>query len=78
MANALCQLKSSPWKRSKRERLQSRSVAGDILDGYHPKGESEAALEALKGIFDSLQKPHWHMIGNHCLYNLPREVSLHL
>ena len=49
--------------------------AGDILDGYHPKDESIAALEELLEIFDALQKPHWHMIGNHCLYNLPREVS---
>lgn len=51
-------------------------MAGDILDGYHPNAESEAALDALLKVFDALEKPHWHMIGNHCLYNLPREVGL--
>ena len=50
------------------------AMAGDILDGYHPKAESEAALDALLKVFDALEKPHWHMMGNHCLYNLPREV----
>ena len=49
--------------------------AGDILDGYHPKDKSIAALEELLEIFDALQGPHWHMIGNHCLYNLRREAS---
>ena len=49
-------------------------MAGDILDGYHPKGQADAALQDLIDIFDALQRPHWHMIGNHCLYNLPRKV----
>jgi hypothetical protein len=22
--------------------------------------------------FDALQRPVWHCLGNHCLYNLPR------
>ena len=48
--------------------------AGDILDGYNPKGDADAALQDLIDTFDTLQRPHWHMIGNHCLYNLPREV----
>ncbi|CAL8470374.1 g9916 [Coccomyxa elongata] len=47
---------------------------GDIIDGYHPKDQSMAALDAITASFDELGKPHWHMIGNHCLYNLPREV----
>lgn len=51
--------------------------AGDIIDGYHPKSESLAALDAIVAAFDVLEKPHWHMIGNHCLYNLPREVHMH-
>ena len=49
-------------------------LAGDILDGYHPKEEADAALQDLIDIFDTLQRPHWHMIGNHCLYNLPLKV----
>ena len=56
--------------------LTRPALAGDILDGYHPKAESKAALEDLLQIFDALKKPHWHMIGNHCLYNLPRQVYL--
>ena len=50
-------------------------MPGDILDGYHPKGEADSALQDLIDIFDTLQRPHWHMIGNHCLYNLPRKVN---
>ena len=50
-------------------------LAGDIIDGYHPKDQSMAALDAITAAFDELGKPHWHMIGNHCLYNLPREVQ---
>ena len=50
-------------------------VAGDILDGYHPKGEAHTALQSLVSIFDSLRKPHWHLLGNHCLYNLPRKAT---
>ena len=53
---------------------QDRMPAGDIIDGYHPKDQSMAALDAITAAFDELGKPHWHMIGNHCLYNLPREV----
>ncbi len=56
-------------------RYRVHTFAGDILDGYHPKDESMAALEELLETFDALHKPHWHMIGNHCLYNLPREAS---
>ena len=53
---------------------EDRTFAGDIIDGYHPKDQSMAALDAITASFDELGKPHWHMIGNHCLYNLPREV----
>jgi hypothetical protein len=49
--------------------------AGDIIDGYNPKDKAVGALEAIATAFDALGKPHWHMIGNHCLYNLSREVG---
>ena len=39
---------------------------------YNPKDESSAALRSVLDHFDLLQKPHYHMLGNHCLYNLPR------
>jgi hypothetical protein len=33
---------------------------------------SEAALRCVLDEFDALQRPVWHCLGNHCLYNLPR------
>ncbi|KAK9816313.1 hypothetical protein WJX74_010391 [Apatococcus lobatus] len=47
---------------------------GDILDGYHPKDKSEASLAQLLERFGRLNRPVYHMIGNHCLYNLSRPV----
>lgn len=45
---------------------------GDILDGFHPKDKSEEGLTDVLGVFNQLGKPVRHMLGNHCLYNLPR------
>lgn len=45
---------------------------GDIIDGFNPKDQSEAAMQSVLSEFAKLQKPVYHMIGNHCLYNLPR------
>ena len=45
---------------------------GDIVDGFNPKDQSSAALTRVLDIFDQLGRPHYHMLGNHCLYNLPR------
>ncbi|KAL6763309.1 Metallo-dependent phosphatase [Haematococcus lacustris] len=45
---------------------------GDILDGYQPKDQAEQVLDGLLEEFDKLEKPVYHMLGNHCLYNLPR------
>ena len=47
---------------------------GDVLDGFHPKAQSLPALKAIVSEFESVGRPHYHMIGNHCLYNLPRPV----
>lgn len=47
---------------------------GDIIDGFHPKGKGEDALSVLLAEFERTGKPHYHMIGNHCLYNLERPV----
>jgi hypothetical protein len=35
--------------------------------------KSEEVLDSLLAIFDRLGKPVYHMLGNHCLYNLPRK-----
>ena len=46
----------------------------DILDGFHPKAESLAALCMLRSELDALGRSHHHTVGNHCFYNLPRHV----
>ena len=48
---------------------------GDIVDGFNPPDAAEAALDRVVAEFDQLGKPHYHMIGNHCLYHLSRPVS---
>ncbi|BFI04553.1 manganese-dependent ADP-ribose/CDP-alcohol diphosphatase [Marchantia polymorpha subsp. ruderalis] len=46
---------------------------GDLVDGKCPKEESSKAVSQVLAIFDSFHGgPVYHMIGNHCLYNLPR------
>mmetsp|Transcript_19824 Transcript_19824/g.59886 ORF Transcript_19824/g.59886 Transcript_19824/m.59886 type:complete len:388 (-) Transcript_19824:329-1492(-) len=54
---------------------------GDIIDGKNKQGSkqgektkrSEAALSVVLDAFNELGKPHYHTIGNHCLYNFTRE-----
>ena len=46
---------------------------GDLIDGFNPKDQSEKAMQTVLTQFAKLQKPVYHMIGNHCLYNLPRQ-----
>ena len=50
-------------------------ATGDIIDGFNPKESAPIALETVASAFDALGKPHYHMLGNHCLYNLSREVT---
>lgn len=61
----------SGWKK---EQVDFAMHFGDIVDGFNPREESPQALDTLVREFDRLGKPHWHMIGNHCLYNFPRDV----
>lgn len=51
---------------------------GDIVDGFCPKDQSLAATKKLVREFEKFEGPVYHMIGNHCLYNLPREELLPL
>ena len=46
---------------------------GDAIDGFNPKDQSETAMQSVLQAFSGLQKPVYHMIGNHDLYNLPRQ-----
>ncbi|KAL3642304.1 hypothetical protein CASFOL_013119 [Castilleja foliolosa] len=51
---------------------------GDIIDGFCPKPESVNAITKIINEFNYFDGPVHHMIGNHCLYNLPREKLLPL
>lgn len=51
---------------------------GDIIDGFCPKDQSLSAVHKVVDEFTNFGGPVYHMIGNHCLYNLPRENLLPL
>ncbi|KAI7754813.1 hypothetical protein M8C21_018812, partial [Ambrosia artemisiifolia] len=51
---------------------------GDIVDGFCPKDQSLEAVKKVVTEFDKFDGPVYHMIGNHCLYNLPRSKLLPL
>lgn len=51
---------------------------GDIVDGFCPKDQSLSAVKKVASEFEKFNGPVYHMIGNHCLYNLPREELLPL
>ncbi|KAG9138018.1 hypothetical protein Leryth_001282 [Lithospermum erythrorhizon] len=49
---------------------------GDVVDGYCPKDQSLTAVSKIVDEFNTFDGHVYHMIGNHCLYNLPREKLL--
>ena len=50
---------------------------GDIVDGFCPKDQSSSTVRKVADEFEKFDGgPVYHMIGNHCLYNLPREKLL--
>lgn len=51
---------------------------GDIVDGFCPKDQSLNAVKKVVNEFNKFNAPVYHMIGNHCLYNLPRDKLLPL
>ncbi|WCJ36152.1 Manganese-dependent ADP-ribose/CDP-alcohol diphosphatase [Euphorbia peplus] len=51
---------------------------GDIVDGKCPHNESLNAVKKVINNFESFNGPVYHLIGNHCLYNLPRKELLPL
>lgn len=51
---------------------------GDIVDGFCPKDQSFDAIKKIIGEFEAFDGSVYHMIGNHCLYNLPRDKLLPL
>ncbi|PKI38644.1 manganese-dependent ADP-ribose/CDP-alcohol diphosphatase [Punica granatum] len=51
---------------------------GDIVDGFCPKDQSLDSVKKMVAEFEKFNGPVYHMIGNHCLYNLPRSKLLPL
>ncbi|XP_061355241.1 manganese-dependent ADP-ribose/CDP-alcohol diphosphatase-like [Gastrolobium bilobum] len=51
---------------------------GDIVDGFCPKDQSLNTVKKVVDDFEMFRGPVYHMIGNHCLYNLPRSTLLPL
>ncbi|KAL9228373.1 hypothetical protein vseg_003962 [Gypsophila vaccaria] len=51
---------------------------GDIVDGFCPKDQSLNVVKKITSEFQKFNGPIYHMIGNHCLYNLPRDELLPL
>ncbi|WOL04429.1 hypothetical protein Cni_G13150 [Canna indica] len=60
------------------KKLQFSMDFGDIVDGYCPKAESLSAVQKVVKEFERFNGPTYHMIGNHCLYNLPRNQLISL
>ncbi|PIN24122.1 CDP-glycerol diphosphatase [Handroanthus impetiginosus] len=60
------------------EKLKFAINFGDIVDGFCPKDQSLTAVKKIVNEFSLFNGPVYHMIGNHCLYNLPREKLLPL
>ncbi|KAG5230228.1 hypothetical protein OIU78_029983 [Salix suchowensis] len=51
---------------------------GDIVDGKCPPYQSLDAVKKVNNEFQKFKGPVFHLIGNHCLYNLPRDILLPL
>lgn len=51
---------------------------GDIVDGFCPKEKSLATVERVINELDRFNGHVYHMVGNHCLYNLPRDKLIPL
>ncbi|KAL9674133.1 hypothetical protein QQ045_030403 [Rhodiola kirilowii] len=49
---------------------------GDIVDGFCPKDQSLKSVQKVINEFEKFDGPSYHMIGNHCLYNLSRDNLL--
>ncbi|XP_043723785.1 manganese-dependent ADP-ribose/CDP-alcohol diphosphatase isoform X2 [Telopea speciosissima] len=60
------------------QKLKFAINLGDIVDGFCPKEQSLTAVQEVVQEFEKFNGPVYHMIGNHCLYNLTREKLLPL
>ncbi|KAL3618076.1 hypothetical protein CASFOL_038397 [Castilleja foliolosa] len=63
-------------KKWKEKKVNFAINFGDIVDGFCPKHQSLTTVQKIVDEFKIFNGPVYHMIGNHCLYNLPREQLL--
>ncbi|KAK4794362.1 hypothetical protein SAY86_012356 [Trapa natans] len=63
---------------SQLNRLRFAINFGDIVDGFCPKDQSLSSVKKMVSEFEKFNGHVYHMIGNHCLYNLPRNELLPL
>ncbi|ONK72897.1 uncharacterized protein A4U43_C04F24660 [Asparagus officinalis] len=59
-------------------RLKFSINFGDVIDGHCPKNQSLATAQKVLEEFEKSSAPVYHIIGNHCLYNLPRDKLMSL
>lgn len=71
-------LQRAVQKWNNHEKLKFVFNFGDIVDGFCPKDQSLSAVKKVVNEFEIFNGPIYHMIGNHCLYNLPRKTLLPL
>ncbi|KAF5957469.1 hypothetical protein HYC85_004694 [Camellia sinensis] len=72
-------LQRAVQKWNKMQKLKFAINFGDIVDGFCPKDQSLNAVEKIVHEFEIFRHGSvYHMIGNHCLYSLPRDRLLPL
>lgn len=76
--HSICVLQRAIHKWNELQKLKFVVNFGDIVDGCCPKDQSLNAVKLLVDEFETFKGTIYHMIGNHCLYNLPRDMLLPL
>ncbi|XP_059657195.1 manganese-dependent ADP-ribose/CDP-alcohol diphosphatase [Cornus florida] len=76
--HSICVLQRAVQKWNNHQKLKFVIQFGDIVDGFCPKDQSLIAVKKVANEFEKFNGPVYHMIGNHCLYNLPRDKLLPL
>lgn len=76
--HSLLVLQNAVQRWNNHQKLKFVMNFGDIVDGFCPKDQSLEAVKKVVNEFEKFNGPAYHMIGNHCLYNLPRHMLLPL
>lgn len=76
--NSLLVLQRAVKKWNNHQNISFSLNLGDIVDGKCPKDQSLNLVSKVIQEFKNFNGPVYHLIGNHCLYNLPRTKLLPL